>query len=151
MTKARPSAAWPQPLWHKHLFCKNTRMFNKLTIGTLWSRFTLLLDQNFNHRHQTLQFYWTTSLTVLIVDQETKHLSKTQELDVLEGDRGGLLAASASQRFIVRRDVGQIFQIHILENLISSVWMCLSWFRQRLDKFILLFFPTFFLQPPPHF
>ena len=76
----------PAVMSNLHLSAKDQDVFNKLTNRNSWSCFTLLLDQNFTHWHQTSLFYSQKSLLVLNVDQEIKHHSKTQESDVLEGD-----------------------------------------------------------------
>ena len=83
--------SFPAVMSNVTLVCKIPGCFNKMTNRNTWSCFTLLLDQNFTHWHQTSLFYSQKSLLVLNVDQEIKHHSKTQIWTVLEGDRINIL------------------------------------------------------------
>ena len=81
------SAAFPWPsCYNTHFLCNNTRMLSHWPILTLGSRFTLLVDQNSKPlTTKPCYFNRTKRLTVSKVCK-TKHHSKTQEYDVLEGD-----------------------------------------------------------------
>ena len=84
LDSAQPSSSHIQP---DTCSAKIPGCSTNLTIGTLESRFTLLLDKNFNQLTPNLLFYWTKRLLVLIVDQQNWTPFQNQIWTILEGDK----------------------------------------------------------------
>ena len=86
MTKARLSAAFQRSCPIRHTCSAKYQYGWQTDNWNTWSRFTLLLDLNFNQLTPNLEILTWRHLTVSIVTKRIKHLSKTQVLGVLEGD-----------------------------------------------------------------
>ena len=116
MTKARPSAAWPQPLYNWHLFCKNTRMLNNWQQKHLDHVSLYFSTRILTNEHQTLQFFIRKVWLFQLLTKEIKAPFQNQIWTVLEGDTNKSDTGQHSQflRCFCNRHIDILIRITII-------------------------------------